>query len=225
MKAQLQPHFLFNTLHTISAMIREDVAGAERMIARLSDLLRLLLAHMGTHEVPLHVELDFVRNYFEIQRIRYGGQLDLRASVAPNTLDASVPNMILQPLVENAIKHGFDPRSVRPLHVSICARREGARLLITVSDDGRGLAPRANRDEGVGLKNVRSRLYELYGCDARLELSDAEGAGCLARIDLPDREGPVTSPAALEAYDHTNDHRRRRDLGAQTAARVARGRA
>ena len=223
MKAQLQPHFLFNTLHTISAMMREDVAGAEQMIARLSELLRVLLANMGAHEVPLEVELDFVRSYVEIQRVRYGADLDLAVSIAPDTRGALVPNMMLQPLVENAVRHGFHPAPRRRWQLDITARRDGDRVVVSVADNGRGPGDAATMREGIGLTNARSRLRELYGDDAALDIQARQPSGCAVRITLPYRLAlpAIPSEDGVTTHDHTDHHRRRRSLGAETAARPA----
>jgi two-component sensor histidine kinase len=222
MKAQLQPHFLFNTLHTISAMVREDAAGAERMIARLSDLLRLLLANIGAHEVPFRSELDFVRSYVEIQKVRYGGQLDLNVSPSPQILDALVPSMILQPFVENAIRHGFDARSGDRLTIEISGFRDTSSAVIAIADDGRGVCSGADLREGIGLSNVRARMRELYGSRATLEIGSRHPAGCSVRITLPYHTSRSSDEDdVFTVSDNTNDHRRRRGVGAQTVARSA----
>jgi hypothetical protein len=222
MKAQLQPHFLFNTLHTVSAMMRDDVARAENVVARLSDLLRLLLAHVGSHEVPLSVEIDFVRNYVDIQRVRYGGDVDLSVSVATDLQDTLVPNMILQPLVENAIAHGLDARRATPLHIEIAGRRENSSAYVTVSDNGRGLQTSRKPTEGIGLANARSRLRELYGGRATLEITGRQPAGCSIHIMLPYHTAPSGDQHdACTIAGDTRDRRGRRNLGAKAVARSA----
>jgi len=222
MKAQLQPHFLFNTLHTISAMMREDVAGAERMIASLSDLLRLMLANIGTHEVPLRTELEFAARYVEIQKVRHGDRLQLAMALPSDADEALVPNMLLQPLVENAIRHGFDPRSRHQLRIGVIVAREGARLRIMVTDNGRGLRAGAVA-EGVGLRNTRSRLRELYGDGATLTIGEPRHSGCAVVVLLPfhDSPSPEVRDEPTAAIADTDGYRRRRGVGAQAVARSA----
>jgi LytS/YehU family sensor histidine kinase len=223
-KSQLQPHFLFNTLHTIAAMMREDVAAAERMIVQLGDLLRVLLEHVGAHEVPLATELDFVTGYTEIQKMRHVGRLDLDVHVDPELLDALVPNMLLQPLVENAIRHGLSNARNDMLTITISAHRMGADVALSVADNGRGPA-REVRD-GIGLATTRARLRELYGERACVELHARQPAGCAATVILPHhihtsvelrRGGPVCPAGADEissgVYGDTNGDRGRRALG------------
>src|SRR5262245_46459439 len=138
LKMQLQPHFLFNTLNSISALNHEDPKAANRMIARLSELLRLSLENDGAQEVPLHQELDFLKRYLEIQQIRFGERLNVRYDVEPSTMDARLPNLLLQPLVENAIQHGIVPFSAGG-EIHIQASRENGLLCLRVADNGPGL--------------------------------------------------------------------------------------
>jgi signal transduction histidine kinase len=154
LKMQLDPHFLFNTLHTISELVHEDPEAAERMIVRLSELLRLSLENAGTQEVPLRKELDFLERYLEIEKIRFEDRLSVRFDIDPGALDARVPNLILQPLVENAIRHGI-ANSAEGGSVSIVARRDGTRLELEVSDTGSGTSnPMLPVREGVGIANT-----------------------------------------------------------------------
>jgi two-component system LytT family sensor kinase len=222
MNAQLQPHFLFNTLHTISAMMREDVAGAERMIARLSDLLRLMLANVGTHEVPLRTELEFAARYVEIQRVRHGERVELATTSPPDVAEALVPNMLLQPLVENAIHHGFDVRSHERLRIGVTVVHDGPLLRIVVADDGRGPGAGAVA-EGVGLRNTRSRLRELYGDGATLAIGRRGNSGCAVDITLPFRDStsPEVGHEFAAAIADTDGYRRRRSVGAEAVARSA----
>jgi two-component sensor histidine kinase len=189
LKMQLHPHFLFNTLHAISALIHQDVEVADRMIARLGDLLRSTLENANRQEVPLQQELDFIQPYLEIEQARLGPRLTVALDIDPAARDARVPNLILQPLVENAIRHGIAPRA-DPGRIEIEARREQARLTLQVRDDGPGLGggPQRPFKEGVGLANTRARLQQLYGADHQFELTNGRGHGLLVRVTIPFRE-------------------------------------
>jgi anti-sigma regulatory factor (Ser/Thr protein kinase) len=185
LKTQLQPHFLFNTLHGISALNHEDPKAANRMLARLSSLLRLTLEHDSSHEVPLEKELEFLRHYLEIEQVRLGPRLTVKVEIAPNTLDAYVPNLLLQPIVENAIRHAISPFSA-PGQIEIMAAREEDCLRLRVTDTGPGLVGKPVRS-GVGLTNTQERLRQLYGENGRLELADGEGGGLRVTVSLPFR--------------------------------------
>jgi two-component system, LytTR family, sensor kinase len=189
LKMQLHPHFLFNTLNAISALIHQDVELADRMIARLGDLLRTTLDNANKQEVPLHQELDFIQPYLEIEKARLGTRLTVQLDIDPTAMDAEVPNMILQPLVENAIRHGIAPRS-EPGRIEISARRDDGFLQLQVRDDGPGLPPtqRELLKEGVGLANTRARLEQLYGPDQRLDLENGAGTGLTVRVSIPFHE-------------------------------------
>ena len=182
LKMQLHPHFLFNTLHAISTLVHKDAEAADRMIARLSDLLRLSLDNLGEQEVSLQRELEFLQRYLEIEQIRFGDRLSVQIAVAPETLEALVPNLILQPLVENAIRHGIAPHAA-PGRIEIQAKRENHQLRLGVRDNGGGL-PSAGPPEGVGLTNTRARLQQLYGSLAHLKLINAE-RGLLVELTIP----------------------------------------
>lgn len=188
LKMQLHPHFLFNTLNGIAMQVRKGGhKEAVKMLAGLSDLLRLALDNSGTQVVALKQELSFLERYLELQRIRFSDRLTVKLSVSPDTLDAEVPNLILQPIVENAIRHGVD-RSSHAVLVEISARRENGRLRMEVRDDGPGFSGTAPSDgEGVGLTNTRQRLERLYGKDHRFEIGDAPGGGVLAVLEVPFR--------------------------------------
>ena len=160
--AQLQPHFLFNTLHVISALVRHDPRRAEQLIARLSELLRELLDGNDRAEIPLRDELAFLEKYVDIQEARFGSRLQVTFDVAPSVLDATVPRLVLQPLVENAVRHGLARRR-EPTTVSVSARREQGALVLEVCDDGAGLSGGSVLREGVGLSTTRARLQQLYG--------------------------------------------------------------
>jgi two-component system, LytTR family, sensor kinase len=190
---QLHPHFLFNTLNSISALMHRDVRAADRMLARLEDLLRLTLAKSGTQEVPLRDELELLEPYLEIEQTRFGPRLTVEWALDPLTLPLTVPQLILQPIVENAIKHGISPRSAAG-HIRIASRRIGATLELEVADNGPGLntAKNGSGAGGVGLRNTRSRLERLYGHRHRFSIESMSGGGTRVRIGIPIR---FTEPA------------------------------
>jgi hypothetical protein len=187
LKTQLRPHFLLNTLNAVSALIHLDAEAAERALARLGDLLRLILEHDGIQEVPLEEELAFLQAYLEIEEIRFGPRLRVGMHVAPEARGASVPYLLLQPLVENAIRHGIAARD-QAGHLAIRAGRANGVLRLQVEDDGPGL--RAKPDtlrQGVGLANTRARLQQLYGDDHRFELGNRPGGGVQVLVEIPFR--------------------------------------
>jgi LytS/YehU family sensor histidine kinase len=196
LEAELQPHFLFNTLHAISSLVHTNPDGADRMISRLSDLLRLTFDRSGAPRVSLQEELEFLQKYLEIEQTRFQDRLSVRFEIDPETLDAEVPRLILQPLVENAIKHGVSPKPGAGL-VQISTRRQGDNLWIEVSDNGVGLSAgaRARLRSGVGLSNTRDRLECLYGAAHRIEFSD-ENKGLAVRLEFPFRHAPAPSGEA-----------------------------
>lgn len=198
LQAELHPHFLFNTLHAISTLVHTSPDSADRMISRLSDLLRLTFDRSGAPCVPLQEELEFLQKYLEIEQIRFQDRLTVKYDIDPLTLDAEVPRLILQPLVENAIKHGVSPRT-GPGLVQVSARADGDRLWLEVHDDGVGLSgsARSQFHRGVGLANTRDRLECLYGAAAGLEFS--ENGGLTVRLALPLQRAAVTarSPARV----------------------------
>jgi signal transduction histidine kinase len=183
LKMQLHPHFLFNTLNAISALIHQDVELADRMIARLGDLLRTTLENGDTQEVSLKQELEFIEPYLEIEKARLGARLTVGLDIDPAAMDAKVPNLILQPLVENAIRHGIAPRT-EPGRIDIQARRENGFLHLAVADDGPGLAA-GEPSPGIGLTNTRARLEKLYGSGHRLELTSGPRRGLRVAITIP----------------------------------------
>jgi two-component system LytT family sensor kinase len=188
MRMQLNPHFLFNTLNAISELVYESPENADRTITRLSDLLRLSLKGGQAQEVPLHEELVFLEKYVEIQRTLLQERLMVKLDIAPDTYGASVPNMMLQPLVENAIRHGIAPRSSSG-RIEVCTRREGSVLRIEIRDDGIGLIGDAGAmNNGIGLANTRSRLAALYGDLSALELKESPGGGLTVSLRIPFRE-------------------------------------
>jgi two-component system, LytTR family, sensor kinase len=199
LEAELQPHFLFNTLHAISSLVHTNPDGADRMISRLSDLLRLTFDRSGAARVSLQEELEFLQKYLEIEQTRFQDRLTVRFDVDPDTLDAEVPRLILQPLVENAIKHGVSPKPGAGL-VQISTRRREGNLWIEVSDNGVGLSAgaRARLRSGVGLSNTRDRLECLYGPAHQIEFSD-EAKGLAVRLQFPFHQAPARpSEAAFQ---------------------------
>lgn len=188
LRQQLHPHFLFNTLNTIAAMMHEDVAGADRMLSQLSDLLRMTLDSLGSQEVSLQRELALLDKYLEIEHSRYQDRLALSREVDPATLDALVPPMILQPLVENSIRHGFG-LDKGPLAITVRARRHEDRLALEVADNGRGLpAGRAQPVKlGLGLGNARTRLQQLYGVSHRFVVANGNAGGVTVSLEIPFR--------------------------------------
>ncbi|HEU4596721.1 MAG TPA: histidine kinase [Pyrinomonadaceae bacterium] len=188
LKMQLHPHFLFNSLHSISALVHKDPEAADRMIARLGDFLRMTLDNSAVQEVSLRQELEFLNCYLDIERIRFQDRLTTRLDVDPRTLSCRVPNLILQPLVENAIRHGVAPRSA-PGHVEVRAERRDGTLRLEVRDNGPGLpaqpAPRRAHEGGVGLLNTRARLAQIYGDAYRFDLSDDPRGGTIVTLEIP----------------------------------------
>jgi two-component sensor histidine kinase len=189
LKMQLHPHFLFNTLNAISELVHRDPDAADTMLTDLSDLLRMSFENLEVQEIPLKQELEFLRKYLEIEQTRFHDRLEVKMDIGADTLDASVPNMILQPLVENAIKHGISPKAEGG-HINIGAVRNNGHLEILVSDDGVGVS---NSDmkavaEGVGLSNTRRRLKHLYGEGHKFELRPDGDHGVIVRLDIPYRQ-------------------------------------
>jgi two-component system, LytTR family, sensor kinase len=170
LQQQLHPHFLFNTLHAISALMHRDVEAADRMLMRLSDLLRITLENLGQSEVSLQTELDFLGKYLQIEQTRFMDRLTVRFDVQPEALETRVPCLLLQPLVENAIKHGVAKKAGAG-HIDISAHRDGDKLLIEVRDDGVGLSEDALTalQKGIGVSTTRARLHHLFGADFRFE--------------------------------------------------------
>lgn len=185
LKTQLQPHFLFNTLHSISALNYDDPKGANRMLARLSSLLRLTLDKDNAQEVSLKEELEFLEHYLEIEQIRLGDRLTVKTDVAPETFDAIVPNLVLQPIVENAIRHGIAPFSAGG-QIFITARQRDQTLELHISDTGPGLRGKAFV-AGLGLRNTQERLQQLYGSQGRFEFGDRKEGGFEVSILIPFR--------------------------------------
>jgi sensor histidine kinase YesM len=186
LQCQLNPHFLFNTLHAISALMHKDVDAADRMIVRLSELLRYALESTEAHEVPLSQELRFLDRYLEIEQTRFGKRLEITKQFDPKTLEAKVPNLILQPIVENAIRHGIESQSkAGKIELKSCLLH--GRLQLQVCDNGPGLAGDEKPLEGVGLSNTRARLNQLYGSQQQLEFESPAGGGFIVNVLIPFR--------------------------------------
>jgi signal transduction histidine kinase len=185
LRMQLQPHFLFNSLNAILVLVRDqDTGRATRMLELLSDMLRQVLRADQPNEASFDEELSLIRQYLAIEQVRFSDRLQIRFDVAEDARSAMVPRFILQPLVENALRHGVAGRT-GTVTIEIAAARSGADLELRVRDDGPGLAERAG--SGVGLENTRLRLAAMYGARARVELQAAPGGGTIARIRLPHR--------------------------------------
>ena len=195
LQAELHPHFLFNTLHAISTLVHRDPDAADRMISRLSDLLRITFDRSGEAMVSLKEEIEFLQKYLDIEQTRFQDRLRVSVTIEPDALDGEVPRMILQPIVENAIKHGIAGRHGGD-HVQITAGRNGERLWMQVRDNGGGLQVRTLRAlrTGVGLANTRDRLDCLYGRLYRLEFSDRDG-GLAVLMEIPFTRAAAPGPA------------------------------
>jgi signal transduction histidine kinase len=202
LKTQLHPHFLFNTLNGIAALIYENPKAAHRMLARLSELLRMSLQDNAAQEIMLRSELEFGRRYLELEQIRFGTRLTVEWDIAPETLQACVPNLLLQPLLENAIKHAIAPFST-PGQISVFSRREHDTLLLRVKDNGPGLSEfkEVSGRSGIGLINTRARLQELYGDQHRIELKSAENGGLVVEISIPFRLAPKPEVSIDAEYE------------------------
>lgn len=179
---QLNPHFLFNAMHSISALMHQDVDAADSMLARLSELLRLTLKNDKSQTIPLADELQMLERYLDIERIRFGDRLTTEFQIDPAALPLHVPCLILQPLVENALKHGIAPYA-RPGKVTISATLADDQLTLQVTDNGGGLSP--DRREGIGLTNTQTRLAELYGEQQTFTIAPHPNSGTQVTITLP----------------------------------------
>ena len=190
LKSQLQPHFLFNTMHSISALMMTDVQAADRMITHLADLLRMNLEFAGTQITTFSRELEFVNCYLEIEQVRFEERLNVVFDIAPETLDAQVPLLLLQPVVDNAVKHGIS-RMTAGGEIRISSRRQNGDLKLEIKDNGPGfLAANKERGCGVGLKVTRRRLETLYGTNQSVDLTCPPEGGVCATITIPFRVAP-----------------------------------
>ncbi len=199
LRMQLNPHFLFNTLNAIATLLRRDLDAAERMLVRLSELLRKALDTSDEAEVPLEQELDFVGRYVEIEQLRFGDRLEYVCDAPRELREARIPNLILQPLVENAIKHGIEPRSRRG-QVRVRAERHNGSLRLVISNDGDAATAGGSTRPGVGigLANTRARLESLYGRNHRFQLDDRDGFS--VSLDIPFHTDAVLDPESLKAH-------------------------
>lgn len=186
LRTQLHPHFLFNTLNAIAELVHSDPIVADRSIVRLSELLRFSLASEKAQEVTLKEEIEFLEKYVEIHKTLMRDRLNVRVCVEPETLDAAVPNMILQPLVENAIKHGISPRPEGG-NIEVHVRRLDGNLYVEITDDGMGM-PQQGVQGGVGLINTRERLKHLYNDAHTFNVNSSPGSGVTIQISVPFRE-------------------------------------
>ncbi|MFH2001737.1 MAG: histidine kinase [Planctomycetota bacterium] len=199
LKMQLHPHFLFNTLHAISTLMNRDVETADRMICRLSDLLRLSLMNIELQEVPLQQELDFLKCYLDIEQMRFGDRLVVERRIDTEVMDAYVPNLILQPIVENAINHGIS-RIASTGRIVLAARREEDLLVLDVYDNGPGLTDdSAFGALRVGLANTRARLAQLYGGRGGITFITPEQGGLMVRLNIPFHESAKTGTQILKS--------------------------
>jgi signal transduction histidine kinase len=202
LRAQLNPHFLFNTLNAATTLLHRDADSADKMLTRLGELLRLTLRADPDHETPLHEEIALLDRYLDIMRIRFSDRVTVECSVDPRVANALVPSFILQPIVENAFEHGV-ARLQRPGHIEIDARSVASSLVLTIRDNG--LGPSASESgTGVGLENTRRRLAELYGGDASLQLFARAGAGTTVEVRLPLRlAAPALAAPELTVPERT----------------------
>ena len=216
LQTQLQPHFLFNSLNAIVTLLRRDPRLAEATLMSLSDLLRLTLSQSEKQEVTLREELQFAHSYLEIQQTRFGDRLRFEQEIQKGALDCLVPTLLLQPLIENAIRHGIEPAEHAGL-VRLIAEEKAGRLVLAVEDDGVGLkdenpfatqagagepdavhGTRGKSGTGIGLTNLRARLEALYGADQKIEVSERTGGGVSVRIEIPWRTAGITTPETAE---------------------------
>jgi signal transduction histidine kinase len=194
LRMQLHPHFLLNALNTIASLMHSDLDRADEALCKLGDLLRFLLERAGLQEVSVQQELEFIESYLEIERLRFGARVDVRIQVDRHLWQARVPHLLLQPLVENALRHGINGRA-DPGQIDIHVRQVGDHLRLEVLDDGPGFRgdPHPGKRKGVGLSNTRARLQELYPNAHRFEISNRPAGGALAAIELPLRQSATES--------------------------------
>jgi two-component system, LytTR family, sensor kinase len=189
---QLKPHFLFNSLNGIASLMYSDVAAADKMLVRLSELLRLSMSHSGAPLAPLRDEIAFLEKYLEIERIRFRDRLAYSLHIDPAVLEAAVPSLVLQPIVENAIRHGIEPHA-RPGKIEVRAARDGGELVLTILDNGAGMPAGGFTREGIGVANTRARLAELYGPRQRFTFSNRPEGGLCVTVAIPLEPGERSS--------------------------------
>jgi two-component system, LytTR family, sensor kinase len=197
LKLQLHPHFLFNTLNGISTLMARDPKVARDMLVRLSELLRIALSHSADHEVSLREEIEFVKAYIELEQMRFGERLRARLDLDPSSLDARVPNMLIQPLVENAIQYGIAQIRSGGLLELVTDRSDGM-LRIRIVNDGppQTVEPQPARGNGIGLSNTRARLWQLYGDAYRLHMVSRPAGGIEVRLEIPFRTSGTAAGSA-----------------------------
>ena len=208
LRNQLRPHFLFNTLNSIAALMHEDVRAADDMLADLSHLLRVYLRDNDEQEITLGQETELLQTYVGIQKRRFEDRLSVVFDIPTALSQAAVPTLLIQPLVENAILHGIAPRP-RPGTVRISAHKDGLKLVLEIADDGGGLP--SDYREGIGLSNTRSRLRQLYGDQQSFELRNVPGTGVTIRVTLPLRF--LSQPTGNKLDEDSNSDRGRRSSG------------
>jgi LytS/YehU family sensor histidine kinase len=186
LRMQLHPHFLLNALNTVASLMHSNLDRADEALCKLGDLLRFLLEHCGIQEVSVREELDFIESYLEIEKLRFGARVDVNIQVDRHLWQARMPHLLIQPLVENALRHGINGRADGG-HIDIRVRQAGERLRIEVIDDGPGLNPerRPTHRGGVGLSNTRARLQELYPNAHRFEICNRPSGGVRALVEMP----------------------------------------
>lgn len=189
LRMQLHPHFFFNTLNSISSLLQIDPKAADRMLSQLGDLWRITVAHADVSMVSLDEELQFLQSYLAIEQVRFQDRLTVTFDTEPDVQNASVPNLILQPLVENAIHHGISKR-IAPGWIRVEALRENDTLVLRVCDSGPGLPPALIGTDllfeaGIGLSNTRARLHQLYGSEGHIDLANLETGGCCVTVRFP----------------------------------------
>jgi sensor histidine kinase YesM len=181
---QLKPHFLFNTLNGIASLMHTDVDAADKMLVRLSELLRITMSQTGAPRTTLREEVAFLERYLDIEKIRFRNRLDTVIAIDNDAIDAMVPSLILQPMVENAMRHGVEPHARKGL-IELRGFRQDKNLVLTVSDNGTGMPLEGLKREGIGVANTRARLQELYGEQQKFELVNRTEGGMCVRITIP----------------------------------------
>jgi two-component system, LytTR family, sensor kinase len=198
LRLQLQPHFLFNTLNTISSVMYEDVRAADAMITQLSDLLRLTLHASRSHEIPLAEELEIARLYLDLMQKRFENKLHVSYAIDPALNETLVPQLILQPLLENSLRHGMKSGSMA-MEISVAAHRENGSLILRITDNGSGLSevdPSGVFGRGLGLSNIRDRLVQLYGESQEFSIVNHSGSGAEVTLRMPIHNSTQSAPAS-----------------------------
>lgn len=181
---QLKPHFLFNTLNGIASLMHTDVDAADTMLVRLSELLRVTMSHTGAPRTTLREEVAFLERYLDIEKIRFRNRLEVVIDVEEAAMDAQVPSLILQPIVENAVRHGVEPHA-RSGRIELRGRVANGQLVVSVADNGKGLPAEGPKRQGIGLANTRARLQELYGSGQKFELVNGPEGGLCVTMEIP----------------------------------------